>query len=135
MKRVSPRITEATETWLSETFSSLSGGAEYVLEAAESVYRRFVVDMKKAFSQPELKLIIDAYNGHMLTARFAGQGLSLGIQDSIKYDGLDSKWEIDGDALVGKIQALSLPEKMLMEAWAKGYWEQHPAQTLEQYIA
>jgi len=134
MKRTSPRISEATESWLSETFSSLSGGAEYILEATAAVYRRTVIDMKDNFSKEELSLLIDIHNGHMLTPGHAGQGVTFGVSDSIRYDGTDKKWSVDGKSLIEKLNAMSLPEKMFLEIWAKGYWQQHDKIEIEEYI-
>lgn len=134
-KTVSPRISLNTEIWLTEAFGSKGAGAEYILEAACAVQRRCIVDFKSLFSPDELKLMIDCFNGHILSPQSAGQSIKLSVSDSIIYDALDSKWGVDKATLLEKLEALPLPSRMFLEVWIKGFWEQHPKLTLETYIS
>jgi len=134
MKRVSPRIGEATEAWLSENFGSLGGGAEYILESTAAVYKRTVAKIKATFDTSELSLMLDCMNGTILTPGIAGQIIGLNVADSIDLDKTDEKWGVDRATIVGKLEGLSIPELALLEIWCQGFWEQHEHGSLEDYI-
>ena len=108
-------------------YKSLSGsvqaGALYVLDAFPALYQRTLADMRGTFSEAELSLILDIHNGTLLTPGIAGQHIGIAVRDSIELDGSDSKWEIDGNALLGKIEPLPIFARACLELWAVGYWE------------
>jgi hypothetical protein len=69
-------------------------------------------EMAGTFSKTEAMAIVDSYMGTWLGDQYTiaeRPRLSLyhHIDDSIKLDGLDEKWEIDGPGLLVKIDALS----------------------------
>lgn len=124
MKKIGPRVSETTEKFLKTNFKSLSGGAEYCLEAMPAVARKFMgLDFKGRLSREELYLIIDVMNGTMLSPQIAGQHIPLNVEDGIALDHLDQKWEVDGPALVEKLKAMSTPELFFLEIWVQGFWQ------------
>ena len=138
MKKIGPRVTEQTETFLKSNFRSLSAGAEYITNAAPSVMKKFIgQDIKTRFLREELLLMVDVMNGTMLTAGIAGQHLPLNVADGIQLDRLDEKWEVDGPALEEKLKTLSTPDLFFLEVWIQGFWEQLGTEDeipLEEYV-
>jgi len=122
MKKTAPRISDQAANFLPGIFNSINQGCEYIIDAFPLLYRRAVESAKSQFSKNELALMIDVFNGTMLTAQIAGQMLSISIQDGIKYENLAEKWGIDENEIIKKSQALSDFERACLEIWANGYW-------------
>lgn len=95
---------------------------EYILTASKAINIRSMVKLKGMFTTPELSLIIDVMNGFMLSPAMPGESLRGNVPDGIALDRLDEKWEVDGKALVEKINALGIAEAATLELWANGYW-------------
>ena len=70
----------------------------------------------------EACLIVDSLNGSIMDANTA-QVLWAGIADSIRLDGLDKKWDVDGPALVEKLQGLNVLQAMALVDAAERFWE------------
>lgn len=121
-KIISPRIAPVVEDWLTENFKTRTGGAEYVLEAFYSLYRRTMHELKGRFADGELKLMLDVFNSTALTPGIAGQQLLISCVDGMELDNMDDKWDVDRASLTGKLQALSLFEAACLEIWANGFW-------------
>ena len=102
---------------------SVQGGALYVLDAFPALYQRTLADMRGIFSEAELSLILDIHNGTLLTPGIAGQHIGIAVRDSIELDGSDKKWDIDGPALISKVEQLPIFSRACLELWAVGYWE------------
>lgn len=119
-------------------YKSLSGsvqaGALYVIDAFPTIYQRTLSDMRGVFSEAELSLILDIHNGTLLTPGIAGQHIGIAVRDSIELDGSDQKWEIDGNTLLGKIEAMPIFARACLELWACSYWEDSK-QPVSKYIA
>lgn len=73
-------------------------------------------------SEAELSLLRDANNGtlHEPAALLRGS-IAMGVADAIALDGLDTKWGVDGDALVAKLRDLTFLQEVRLiedlEAW------------------
>lgn len=60
------------------------------------------------FSENELMLMIDAFNGCLIDFAIAPSStLILNIQDAIAIDNLSEKWEVDADFLLTKLKSLN----------------------------
>ena len=68
--------------------------------------------------------MLDVCNGLVLTPGMAGQHLPADVSDGIALDSLADKWEIDGAALLAKLQALSIFQAHCLEVWCRAFWEQ-----------
>ena len=119
---VGPRIEEKTKDFILKCFENPNSGATYLIESFPNLYRITLLELKGLFETNELKLIIDVYNGHMINNEMAGQALYFGIHDGCFYDCLDSKWEIDKEKLLKKIDKLTIYQKACIEIWANGFW-------------
>jgi hypothetical protein len=121
-KSTAPRIGDKSAEFYPGLFQSLNWGLEYTLDAFPALYRRTLHDLKGKFSRGELCLMIDVFNATALTPQLAGQQIGANVADGIELDHLDEKWEIDGDALNAKIDALTIFEASCLEIWANGFW-------------
>lgn len=74
-------------------------------------------------TENEAMLIVDALNGVLIGAD-AGALLWANIEDSIRLDGLDEKWSVDGPALVEKLQAMTATQAMAVLDAAERFWQQ-----------
>lgn len=123
MLKIGPRISDATDKWLSENFATKHAGAELVLDAFPVLYRRGLADLKGQFSGPELSLLLDALNGLYLTPILLGQHLVASATDGIQLDRLDKKWGVEPESFLQKLDSLSFFEKACLEIWLRAYWE------------
>jgi hypothetical protein len=138
MKTVSPRVDETALAVYPELFLNPHFGYTYILEAFPVLYKRtlFEIRRKKLFTGNELKLILDVFNGTMLTSFLAGQHIDASVQDAIYLDRLNEKWEIDGKVLIGKIESMSVFEKCVLEIWANAFWySKKKHDDLEKYVS
>ncbi len=131
-KATAPRIAEQSAKFYSEVFPSLNAGMEYVGDAFPLLYKRTLLSLKNIFSRAELCLLIDIFNGTFLTPNLAGQHLEIQVEDGIKLEGLDEKWEVDSEKLLGKIQSLKFFERVCLEIWAKGFWNKN--QNMDEWL-
>lgn len=87
---------------------------------------RYYALMKNAipkFSLPEALLIVDSSNSVYFgnipaTCNF----IWMKVADSIKIDGLDEKWDVDGESLVNRLSKLSLAENLAIADAAERWW-------------
>lgn len=70
--------------------------------------------------QSEASLIVDALNGTLIDVQTA-QLLAYEIADSLE-DGLAKKWGVDGAALVAKVGAWSLAQRLAVCDAAERFW-------------
>jgi len=123
MLKIGPRISDATERWLSENFASKHAGAELIMDAFPVLYRRGLAELKGRFTGPELSLLLDALNGLYLTPILLGQHLVASATDGIQLDRLDKKWGVEPESFLQKLDSLSFFEKACLEIWLRAYWE------------
>jgi hypothetical protein len=123
MAKITPRIADTTEKWLSENFSSKHAGAELVLDAFPVLYRRGLADLKGQFSGPELSLLLDAFNGLLLAPNLLGQHLVASATDGIRLEGLAEKWGVEPESFLARLDSLSFFERACLEIWLRAYWE------------
>lgn len=133
--KVSPRISQKSATEMTKAFASLNAGCEYILDSWPGLYRQTIHALKGRFSRGELMLMIDVMNGTYLTPGHAGQHLDINVEDGIKLDVLDKKWEIDGPALNKKIAALTIFETASLEWWIQAFWNQDKHNKIEECVA
>ncbi|MNK46810.1 hypothetical protein D3C87_656010 [compost metagenome] len=76
----------------------------------------------KRFSEAELNLLKDSLNGVLHEPAGMIRGVAVGIQDSIELDGLAEKWEVDGPALIAKLQALDYVAEVALVEYVEAYW-------------
>jgi hypothetical protein len=125
MKRIGPNISAKSAEFYTRNFASLNAGAAYAIESFPALYRHTLMrELRGKFERWELMLMLDVCNGLVLTPGMAGQHLPADVSDGIALDGLAEKWEIDGPALLAKLEALSIFQVHCLEIWCRAYWEQ-----------
>ena len=132
MKKITPRISDKTEQFLSENFKTINAGAEFTLEIFPVLFSRTLNSLKGRFTAEELSLMIDVFNTTILTTGIAGQHLHFGCVDSIELDGSDAKWDVDKTTFLNKTRDLKPFEAACLEIWVKGFWQ--GGHELDQYV-
>lgn len=122
VKKTAPTVTDATADFMPTLFRSRNAGCEFILNAFPSLYKRALGELKGRFTAGELSLVIDVFNATALTPELAGQTLEIQVADGIALDGLDSKWEVQKDKVLGKIRDLTAFHKTVLEIWGNGFW-------------
>ena len=89
------------------------------LERLYTLYQRAL--RRVELSIDEACLIVDALNGSLYDARTAGL-LPAGVRDAIRLDGLDQKWNVDGESLVQKLSELDELTCMAIIDAAERFW-------------
>lgn len=115
-------------------FRSVSG----LINACADRYLEIVRRSMPTLRVEEWALIFDAMNGVWMQdqAGMIGGALSLGIRDSISLDGMDRKHEVDGDALVTKLDALTYCQQVAVVDAAEQFWAvPNEGETLRDTIA
>lgn len=130
---VSARVTEGTLEFLQKYFRNRTCGAEYLLEAMPSLFAQEMGRIRERFEPNELKLMVDVFNGLIPTPKMAGHHLA-SVEDGIKLDGLDAKWQVNGQELLDKIETLSPAQRAILEIWAIGFWQHQPLPELDTYV-
>lgn len=126
-KKVAPYLTGQTIDFFTENFQNLNQGCTHALTSYPNLFKQTIEEVSGIFTEPELKLIIDVFNGHSLTPAMAGQELWWSVTEGIKYDSLDAKWEIEKEAMQEKIDKLTIFQKACIEVWANGFWYGGPS--------
>ncbi|WP_194724058.1 hypothetical protein [Noviherbaspirillum malthae] len=80
------------------------------------------IDIGPRFSEAEWNLVRDSLNGTSHEPAAMIQAVWHGISDSIGLDQLDEKWEVDGPALLKKLQALSYVEQVALVEAVEQWW-------------
>lgn len=122
MHKLTARVQDDTVSWLAKHFETKTSGAEFALDLFPLLISRTWRELRGKFTRGELCLILDVFNGVILSARLSGQHLLLEVYDGMTIEGLDAKWEVDRDLLMGKLKALSGLELTAMEIWGAGFW-------------
>ena len=96
-------------------------------------------EARRKFTQGEQSMLIDIYNGTMLTPGLLGQTLSAQVEDSFRlYPGIyEDKWGVEQKEMLEKIRALPRLSAAFLELWAVGFWTINTSEAgqLEDYIA
>lgn len=122
MKATAPRISDQSAEFYPGVFRTLNAGLEYTIAAFPALYRRALAEIKGMFSRNELMLVIDVFNGTMLTAGMAGQHVVISVSDGTNLDHMDGKWSIEAQELICKLRGLTSFQAACLELWANGFW-------------
>lgn len=91
---------------------------------------------RKKFTRGEQQMLIDIYNGTMLTPHLLGQMLVGQVEDSFRlYPGVyEEKWGVTQKDMIDKIISLDPMSAALAELWAVAFWGTGEGK-LEDYLA
>ena len=81
------------------------------------------VSLRGTFTGPELCLIADSCNGTLFQAKTI-PSLWFGIENSIRLDCLDDKYEVDGPVLIDKIHSLKNDQLYALVDAVEEYWRE-----------
>ena len=81
-------------------------------------------ELREMFTVDELSLIADTLNGSILCEERVGNDLLADVADAIHLDAYDKKWEVDGPALLEKLQAIQYDARGYALADAVEFWWQ-----------
>lgn len=101
------------------------------LERLYKLYHRALKSIDLTLN--EVWLILDALNSSFMTVDTAGL-LWVNIAESIELDGLDKKWDVDGNQLVEKLKNLSPFENMSIIDASERFWNCEDADRNEETI-
>ena len=79
---------------------------------------------RRNFSRGEQSMLIDIFNGTILTPGILGRHLTAEVEDSFDlYSGVyEEKWGVSRDEMMKKIDSLSPLDAIFLELWAVGFW-------------
>ncbi len=105
---------------LSARGDNRSGTISRDLERLYTLYNRALATVSLELN--EAYLIVDALNGVLMDANNA-KLLWAEIEDAIKLDHLDQKWQVDSKALVEKLRNLNEIQAMAIIDAAERFWQ------------
>lgn len=81
------------------------------------------------FTEQECGLLVDAMNGTLFADPMTIRLLPATIADTIEYDRLDAKWDVDGDALMAKLGKLSYYDLLCIVDTVEHWWNATGSET------
>lgn len=121
-KRISLYVTLKAHETFREIFGKPITGEQFVLNAFPGLYRRAMFDLKGRFSEAELCLILDVFNGLKIQPEMSSQHIIANVGDGCDMNGLDEKWGISKPELILKLAQLSIFHLACLEIWAQNFW-------------
>lgn len=99
-----------------------------------------VMDMaRRKFTRGEQSMLIDIFNGTILTPGILGQHLTAEVEDSFNlYPGVyEEKWGVDQKEMIDKIISLDPLTAAFLELWVVGFWAVNISESsqLEDYLS
>lgn len=107
------------DTQIASRGENRSGVINRDLERLYTLYSRAIREV--SLSADEACLIVDTLNGTLMDANTA-RLLWANVEDACTLDHLDKKWEVDGPALVEKLQGLNDIQAMALVDAAERFW-------------
>lgn len=121
------RILEA----IAERSDNRSGTIARDLERLYTLYRYELREVP--LTKNEAMLIVDALNGVTMDAVSAGM-LWAEVEDAIRENGLDKKWEVDGRKLLEKLLKLNRAQALALIDAAERYWRRNGEEPVEKFF-
>ena len=137
MPQVAARINDDQERWLKDYFRTKSAGAEFILPWAVDTFFRAILSIKGAFTQAELKTIVEAHKEMRLQPENTRLSyLLLRVQDACTMHSVHTLHGASQAALEAKIKRLDDTQATAIMVWASAFWVSRncTAESLEEYI-
>jgi len=80
-------------------------------------------ELRSQFTDQECALVLDACNGVAFVDMFSIRLMPEGVAGAIEIDNLDAKWQLDGDALMAKLRATTLTQRMALVDAIQRWWD------------
>lgn len=121
-KQLAARVSPDVADWCATIADTPTGGATVVLEAAPTLYRQALAEIRGQFTEAEAKLVLDALNGVHLVGGLLGQHLALEVHDAVALNALHRKWGVDAEKLDRAIGGLTSFQRAAVEMWGASFW-------------
>ena len=131
-------VTKTSISIYPETLNRIKQRGDEVSPIIERDMNRLYDLYNRALRQIKLNvkeacLITDCLNAILMDANSSSM-LWAEIEDGINLDGLDSKWGINGLALIEKLKGLSEIQSLALVDAAERFWENHDGQMKDEFI-
>jgi hypothetical protein len=103
-------------------YDNVSGALNRSLDRYFALLARSLAEWRSQLSDAECALILDATNGTMFADTISLGMLWAEIADAISLDGLDAKWQVDGQALVAKLQGSGMIGQAALVDASERWW-------------
>jgi hypothetical protein len=107
-------------------FEARSQGEINVTDLRSALDRYFTVLRQElgavCLTVPEASLVCDALNGTLWEPAESVRFLWASVDDAIRSDGLDRKWETDGKVLVEKLRKLTFAQSLAVCDAVERWW-------------
>lgn len=121
-KQVTVRLDSGAAEWLGSVADTTTAGATTILEAAPTLYRQALAEVRGQFSESECELILDALNGVCLAGGLAGQHLHANVADHISLNAAHKKWGVGAEKISHTIGRLTSFQRAAVELWGAAFW-------------
>ena len=121
MKKCTIRVDSHIANSIIREGGNLTATCTAYVEAYYYVRQNGLTEIRKMFSLPELRLMLDAENGVSFCPAMIS-GFPGHIFDSMALDRLDQKWGVDRNELMSKLNAMSPTLMVVLEQWLNSYW-------------
>lgn len=111
-----------TERIIETKASPERGGISDIINRSVQRLQEVVRQHRPRLTESEWMLIFDALNGVLHEDPASVNGVWIGIEDAIRLDHLDTKWTVDGDALVHKLERLGYAGNLAIVETAEQFW-------------
>lgn len=101
------------------------------LDRLYTLYKRALREVPLTVA--EAWLIVDTLNGTIMDANSARM-LWASVEDAVKLDGLDKKWDVDGQALIEKLRKLNDIQALALVDAAERFWQECPQENLQDEV-
>ena len=98
---------------------------EQIVNALVTMKERTLMELSDIFTLNECLLIVDIFNGYIHNTSAVSNKLVLqsNIEECIKFEGVDLKWSVDGEALLNKTSKLTEFQSYVIIMSALQSWE------------
>ena len=79
-------------------------------------------ELRKLLSDNEIACILDACNGTAFMEDVSIRLVDANVTDAIEMDGIDRKWQINGDMLIAKLEVLSTVARYALVDAVQAWW-------------
>ena len=114
-----PEIVEQVEARDSQRSAALNK----VLQRYFALMQQCRANLREQFSDNEVALILDVSNGTLFADTVSIRLLYANVEDGIQMDNLDTKWSVDGPALVRKVRELDAAHTTALVDAVEVWWE------------
>lgn len=124
MKQVTIRIEDQIAEMLSEVDFKPTTAAQVVVEVFVYLRRTTLLELKKTFTEKEITILADIYNGVMPTWRYLSskEMLIAEVEDGEHFENVCTRHGADFKRLIGKIKKLTSAQVAILQLELYRFW-------------